>query len=90
MVCTFIYRVIEMQTKDGEEIGSLPMRDPKMQKVLGEYPSALPGLDSSPRQDVPHTLPHVAVAMTPMVVFTQPEVAGQHLARLLGEPVIAV
>ena len=60
-----------------------------MQNVLGEYPGAFPGLDSAPRQDVPHTLPHVAVAMTPIVLFTQPEVEGQHLARLLFEPVMA-
>ena len=58
--------------KKNNRPGNLRTRLPKIQKVLGEYPSAFPGFDSSPRQDVPQTLPHVAVAMTPMVPLTHP------------------
>lgn len=58
--------------KKNNRPGNLRTRLPKIQKVLGEYPSAFPGFDSSPRQDVPQTLPHVAVAMTPMVPLMHP------------------
>ena len=67
--------------KKNNRPGNLRTRLPKIQKVLGEYPSAFPGFDSCPRQDVPQTLPHVAVAMTPMVPLTQPLWRGKKGTR---------